>query len=123
VATSVCRKCGAAIQDDFSRDGALYALDNHFRAWKCQNGEEHEPNIKQISGTNRKFVWIASLLHGIAGIVFLVTVGAFANHLFGVERSLMGISALTVWFTWMYKVSKWTNEQLDVAPTAKQLGR
>lgn len=44
MARSTCKKCGAVILNDFSRFGTWYYLDNQWRAWKCYNGEEHEPS-------------------------------------------------------------------------------
>jgi|SRR6185437_7491242 len=116
MAISTCRKCGAPILDDFSRDGTWYFLDDQFRAWKCENGEEHEPNLKEITATKKIFVWIGALLHGIAGLVFLVIVGTWSSHQFKqfpIERWVIGTSGFTVWITWMYKLSNWVDEQLN----------
>ena len=102
--------------DDFSRDDTWYSLDEKWRAWKCKDGEEHEPNIKRLTTGKKVFVSSFAMLHGIAGLAFLVTVGAWGSDKFRefpVERWVIAISGFTIWFSWMYKVSEWVNEQLD----------
>jgi hypothetical protein len=116
MAKSTCRKCGAVILNDFSRDATWYSLDDQWRAWKCKDAEEHEPNIKLITTGKKAIVLSVAMLHGIAGLTFLVIVGAWSSdkfRQFPLERWVIAISGLIVWFSWMYKVSKWVNEHLD----------
>jgi hypothetical protein len=114
MAKSTCRKCGAVILNDLSREGTWYSLDDQWRAWKCDAGE-HEPNINPITSGKKAIVLSVAMLHGIAGLTFIVIVSWSGDKLrqFPVERWMIGISGFTVWFSWMYKLSKWVNEQLD----------
>lgn len=44
MASSTCSKCGATIQNDFSRGRTWYYLDHRWRAWRCYAGKEHKPS-------------------------------------------------------------------------------
>jgi hypothetical protein len=70
MAHSTCTKCGKVISNDFSKSGSWAYLDANARAWKCNEGQEHEPESpgRRIVSPKKAITEAATLLGKGVGI-------------------------------------------------------
>ena len=80
---STCKKCGNAISNDFSKYGSWYSLDERGRAWKCSNGEEHEPRPKSANLKKR----LVGALSVAGKTLFYIQLLVFAWFTGAIERN------------------------------------